>query len=286
MKTSKRSNKRRPRVGVPWRTAKQESKGDLRYNQDYLRAVREAGGEPVQISLLLPPHELENVARALDAFVLPGSPADVRPGKYGEQPHPETSRADVRREITDSALLRHALSAGKPVLAICYGIQSLNAHLGGSMIQDIPSELRRPLVHSSPDAKDATHPVSLQGGGLAELAGSPQVNVNSTHHQALGRLGRGLRVIARAPDGVIEAVEWTRGPGWALGVQWHPERMPNTFAKNIFRRLVSEAAKSAGASPAPNKKRAAAKPKATRKAGKALHKKRRSGSGGKSTRRK
>ena len=266
---------RRPRVGVPWRTVKQERRNDMRYNRDYLEAVRKAGGQPVQVSLQSSPSQIEQIAKTLDAFVLPGSPADMNPRKFGDEPHPKCGQADLCRETTDSALLRHALSAGKPVLAICYGIQSLNVHLGGSLIQDVPSELPHSLTHSSPDhAKDATHPVSLTGGGLAELAGGSQVTVNSLHHQSVGRLGRGLRVIARAPDGVIEAVEWTRGPGWALGVQWHPERMPDDpFARNIFRRLVSEAAKApslpaAGAS----RKRSAARPKATRRVGKVLNK--------------
>jgi putative glutamine amidotransferase len=266
-RSAPRESSRRPRVGVPWRTVKQERRRDLRYNQDYLHAVREAGGEPVQISLQSSPGELEQIAKSLDAFVLPGSPADVNPRKFGEPPHEECGKADVRREATDSALLRHALPAGKPVLAICYGIQSMNVHLGGSLVQDIPSTLRRPLIHSSPvDSRDATHQVNLTGGGLAELAGGPQATVNSVHHQSVGRLGRGLRVIARAPDGVIEAIEWTAGPGWALGVQWHPERTPDDpFSKNLFRRLVSKAAEAPGKPAATSKKRAIAKPKATRR---------------------
>ena len=285
---SARKSGRRPRVGVPWRTVKQERRRDLRYNQDYLRAVREAGGEPVQVSLQSSPDELEQIAQTLDAFVLPGSPADVNPRKFGDEPHEKCGKADVRREATDSALLRHALPAGKPVLAICYGIQSMNVHLGGSLVQDIPSELRRPLVHSARDhTKDAAHQVNLTGGGLAELAGSPRATVNSVHHQSVGRLGHGLRVIARAPDGVIEALEWTAGPGWALGVQWHPERMPDDgFANNIFRRLISEAAQASGLPAAatktaggaklpagPRTKRATAKVKATRRAKNAPKKK-------------
>jgi hypothetical protein len=136
-------------------------------------------------------------------------------------------------------------------------------------------------------ARDATHQVKLTGGGLAELAGGSQATVNSLHHQSVGRLGRGLRVIARAPDGVIEALEWTAGPGWALGVQWHPERMSDdAFARNIFRRLISEAAEAPGLSAAatktaggtklpagPRKKRTTAKPKATRRAKNAPKKK-------------
>ena len=239
----KRKRKPRPRVGVPWRTVKQERARDLRLNRDYLRAVRKAGGRPVQVSLLYSPAKLHQLAKTLDAIVLPGSPADVNPKKYGAKRHAKSAKPDARRENTDFSLLKHALPAGKPVLAICYGIQSLNVYLGGSLIQDIPSELRRPLIHSSSDHHaDATHPVRIQGDRLAELAGRTKVMVNSLHHQSVRRLGRGLRVTARAPDGVIEAVEWTRGPGWVVGVQWHPERMPDdALAKKLFRRLVSEA---------------------------------------------
>jgi len=235
--------KPRPRVGVPWRTVKQERARDLRLNRDYLRAVRAAGGQPVQVSLLSPPAKLHQLAKTLDAIVLPGSPADVNPERYRAKRHKKSAKPDVRRENTDFALLTHAIPAGKPVLAICYGVQSLNVHLGGSLIQDIPSELRSPLTHSHSDHHaDATHQVRIKGGRLAELAGRTKVTVNSLHHQSVRRPGRGLRVTAQAPDGVIEAVEWTRGPGWVVGVQWHPERMPDdALAKKLFRRLVSEA---------------------------------------------
>jgi putative glutamine amidotransferase len=215
----------------------------MRLNRDYLEAVRKAGGEPVQVSLLLSPEKLAQVAQTLDAIVLPGSPADVDPKLYGAPAHSKAARPDARREKTDFALLKHALAAGKPVLAICYGIQSLNVYLGGSLVQDIPSQLRRPLTHSSDsDHKDATHEVRVIGGRLAALARTPKIHVNSLHHQSIRRPGRGLRVTAKASDGVIEAVESTHGPGWVLGVQWHPERMSkDPLAQKLFRRLVFEA---------------------------------------------
>lgn len=233
-----------PRVGVPWRTEKQERKRDLRYNRNYLDAVRKAGGEPVQVSLLSPPAKLAQIARTLDAVVLPGSPADIDPKLYGAKSHAKASKPDAKREKTDFALLKHALAAGKPVLAICYGIQSLNVHCGGSLFQDIPSELASPLTHSSDsDHQDATHEVLVAGGRLQALVGSPKIQVNSVHHQSVRQPGQGLRVTAKAPDGVIEALEWTRGPGWALGVQWHPERTPkDPLAQKLFRQLVFEAA--------------------------------------------
>src|ERR1700722_15462637 len=130
----------RPRIGVPWRPVRQERAGDTRYNRDYLQAVKDAGGEPVPVSLLLPPGKLAKLAGTLDALVLPGSPADVNPKLYRSKHHRKTALPDVKRENTDIALLKDAFPAGKPVLAICYGTQLLNVHLGGTLMQDIPSE--------------------------------------------------------------------------------------------------------------------------------------------------
>jgi putative glutamine amidotransferase len=159
-----------------------------------------------------------------------------------------TAHADPPRELTDRALLDHAFAAGKPVLAICYGIQLLNVHLGGTLIQDIQSELPEHLQHekdkSSGETRDPEHAVRLEGGSrLAALAGAADARVNSSHHQSIRDAGRGLRVTAHAPDGVIEAVEWTGDANWVVGVQWHPERMDgDAFAAALFRDLVAATA--------------------------------------------
>ena len=233
----------RPRIGVSWRTSVEEMGGRRRAYDKYLRAVREAGGEPVEISLLLPPAEVNRIAESLDGFVLPGSPADVEPRRFGSAGHPQNERPDKRREHTDDALLDHALATGKPVLAICYGAQLLNVHLHGTLVQHVPAEIRNPLDHDGgPRRDESLHSIRIESGRLAQLAGSSIVRVNSSHHQSVGRPGRGLRVAARTADGVIEALEWTTGPGWALAVQWHPERMPDDpFAAALFRQLVREA---------------------------------------------
>jgi putative glutamine amidotransferase len=273
-KSSRSSGPRtRPRIGVPWRTAKQERKRDMRYNQLYLDAIRAAGGEPVQISLLQPPAKLARLVKTFDGFVLPGSPADITPSLFGARPHAKAARPDLAREKTDFALLKHALPAGKPVLAICYGIQSLNVFCGGSLVQDILSELPRALTHSSrSDKTDAAHEIRIVESDLAKLAGRTSVSVNSVHHQSIEQPGEGLRVAAQAPDGVIEAVEWTAGPGWALGVQWHPERTPeDPLAREIFRRLVDEASAARRAQVSGAKPSAAKGRKATRPAIKAIH---------------
>jgi putative glutamine amidotransferase len=248
---------RRPRIGIPWRTSVEEVQGRRRAYERYLRAVREAGGEPVEISLFLAPGELKRTAESVDGFVLPGSPADVEPRRFGSVAHPRNEKPDKRREHTDDGLLDHALVGGKPVLAICYGVQLLNVHLHGTLVQDIPSEMRNAMDHDGSAGRDESlHPILIKSDGLAELAGGSTARVNSSHHQSVGKPGRGLRIAARAPDGVIEALESTAGPGWMLGVQWHPERMPHdAFAAALFGRLVKEA-QGAGRSPKARPKKA------------------------------
>jgi putative glutamine amidotransferase len=241
--------RRRPRVGVSWRTAAEEMRGSRRAYDRYLRAVREAGGEPVEVSLSLSIAELEKAAKSLDAFVLPGSPADVEPRRYGAASQPLTVAPDKKRERIDDLLLDHALATRKPVLAICYGAQLLNVHLHGTLVQDIGSELRSGIDHERHSGgPEARHAIRIEGGHLAELPGNAAARVNSSHHQSILKPGRGLRVAARAMDGVIEAIEWTGGPGWVLGVQWHPERMSgDALADALFRRLVTEAQRAAKA---------------------------------------
>ena len=243
-------NNIRPRVGVPWRTAQEEAANNKAKIDKYLRAVESAGGEPVLVSLVLSPEELKRVAANLDGFLLTGSPADVDPAHFGAKRHPATVDADTARERTDFALLEHALGTGKPVLAICYGVQSLNVFLGGSLIQDIPSEIGSKICHSpekvatpgSAERVDPTHGALFDAGRVLELSGAPRANVNSSHHQSVHKPGRGLRITAHAPDGVVEAVEWTGDSNWVVGVQWHPERMPaDALALALFRDLVTAA---------------------------------------------
>jgi putative glutamine amidotransferase len=241
-----------PRVGVPWRMAQEEAANDRRKVDKYLRAVKDAGGEPVLVSLLLSPQELKRQAAELDAFVLTGSPADVAPAHFHAKRHPATVDADSARERTDFTLLEHALATNKPVLAICYGVQSLNVFLGGSLIQDIPSELGSTICHSpaedetseSAELPDPMHGVEFDAGRLLGLSVVSRGDVNSSHHQSVHEPGHGLRITARAPDGVVEAVEWNDDSNWVVGVQWHPERMPgDPLAQSLFRDLLSAACK-------------------------------------------
>jgi putative glutamine amidotransferase len=251
------------RVGIPYRTAREEAANENRKYEFYCQAVREAGGEPVAISLSLDDARLSALLHSLDAFVTPGSPADIDSTHYGAVRHPKCGDPDPARERTDWAIYEHALAEQKPVLAICYGVQSLNVFLGGTLVQDIPSELPNALRHSKnangevmpAPAQDPVHAVHIEAGSkLAELSGGPENRVNTSHHQAIRIPGRGLQVTAKAPDGIIEGVEYL-GSGslfagdaerWILGVQWHPERpiheeAGDAFSAALFRALVRAA---------------------------------------------
>lgn len=241
----------KPRIGIPFRTRREEVAGDRSRYDTYVDAVRRAGGQPVEVSLGLAqtdPAALADLARTLDAIVLPGSPSDVDPAKYRAIRHPKCADADADRERTDFALLKEAFREERPVLAICYGIQSLNVFLGGSLIQDIGTELHSTIQHQWVGRKNGTpepfHSAQVERDSrLFALANASEVRVNSSHHQSVLKPGRDLRVTARAPDGVIEAVEWTGDHSWVIGVQWHPERMVATdaLALLLFQSLVSAA---------------------------------------------
>ena len=204
---------------------------------DYSRAVAAAGGIPVQIPLIQ--GIVEELASRLDAFVLCGSPSDVDPARYGQPRHPQVTTIQPERDETDWRVLDHVFQKGKPVLGICFGMQSLNVYRGGTLVQDIPEQVRGALDHGN---RELQHVIALEAGSrLAGWTGGiRELLVNSTHHQSPDRIGAGLRVAARATDGVIEAIEEDSSDHFVVGVEWHPERMLETepLAARIFRELV------------------------------------------------
>jgi putative glutamine amidotransferase len=210
------STAHRPRVGIPWRTSRDETKGSR--PEDYEQAVRRAGGEPILLSLANPV-ELRGILPSLDAFVLPGSPADVEPTEYGAANGGLSAPADLPREEADRAVLKHALAEKKPVLAICYGCQMLNVYLGGTLIQDLRTEMGTTTPHRKKDI-------------APEPASDPQ-------HGATFEPGSRL---AHAGDGTVEGVEWTGDSNWVTGVQWHPERMfGDAGAERLFSDFIAAA---------------------------------------------
>ena len=247
-----------PRIIIPLPTST-----DLPYNRlnwpAYAEAVSQAGGEPVECPLDLGEQALSYLAKTCHAVLLPGSPADVDPSLYGQPRDPTTAPPDHARERTDRFLLEHAYNLRKPLLGVCYGTQMLNVWRGGTLVQDLTII---PVNHSASRSVAIAHSVSVAPGGcFAEslssqeapiVEGFQRLPVNSSHHQAIGIPGEGLRVCARcSPDGVIEAIEGdlsNRGAGqpghYVVGVQWHPERTVATSATSaaLFNRLVAEAA--------------------------------------------
>jgi putative glutamine amidotransferase len=207
----------------------------------YVRALHRAGG---QEAVLLPEElDIEEAHERLsrfDGLLLIGG-ADVDPALYGEERHPEIYGVNPVADAFEVALATAAVETGKPLLAICRGIQVLNVALGGSLDQHITG--REGLVgHGIPGATPEMHDVRLETGSRAAIAmGVEEVSVSSSHHQALARLGEGLRPIGWTADGIVEAVEHQQG--WVLGVEWHPERTAteDRSQQRLFDALVQEA---------------------------------------------
>ena len=232
----------RPMIGISCRLEKKEE-GDWFYLQrDYAEAVYAAGGAPVLIPLIAEEEYTRLLAARLDGVVLSGSGSDVDPARYGVAPHPRMGPVHKEKDAVDAALVGLALETRKPLLGICYGTQALNVALGGTLVQHLDEE---PAAIAHPD-RQSRHPVRVEPDSmLARLGGrAGEFLVNTSHHQALDRVAPSLRVTARAPDGVIEAVE-TKEPGrFLVGVQWHPERIwrESELSHALFEELVRAAA--------------------------------------------
>jgi putative glutamine amidotransferase len=208
----------------------------------YTRAVRDAGGLPLIIPASNDRAQLAEVIERLDGLLLPGGD-DIPPKYYGQEPHPSLSLMPDLQYETWAGLVELTLAADKPLLAICAGIQVLNVALGGTLIQDIPSQHPSPVTHRTGAPQVASHLVEVMPESqLARLLGVTRTRVNSAHHQGLDRLAAGLEVVARCPDD--ELIEGVVLPGkrFCVGVQWHPERYFNeTVDRRLFAAFVAAA---------------------------------------------
>jgi putative glutamine amidotransferase len=254
-----------PRIAIP----QPRSNAD-EYNQrslpQYVAALKHAGAEPVVINLDASNAEIARTATLCDGICLPGSGADVDPEKYGAlERHVQTAAADPARDNADELLLQDAYNMRKPILGICYGVQSLNVWRTGTLVQHIESKFG--INHEAGRAVQRAHTINIDPGSwlLARIAapvcqlmshgrdelwnwkalpsGELRGWVNSSHHQSVDGAGDGLQVVARADDGIIEAVESTTHDHFVLGVQWHPERdyEQDELSKAIFRAFVNAA---------------------------------------------
>lgn len=215
----------RPLIGIT--AASYYDQGRL-YHRGYAPiagAVAAAGGLPVYIPPGLDDDSLHDLYTRLDGLLLPGGP-DICPNLYGQSPHPKSQGIDDPRDALELTLARWAVHDDLPVFGICRGHQVLNVALGGTLMQDIPSQWDNPLVHDIRDGQPRStrlHEVSIiPGSHLANILGQTQLPVNSIHHQSVQEAAPGARVTANAPDGIIEALE-VPGKRFVLSVQWHPE---------------------------------------------------------------
>lgn len=238
----------RPRIAIPVPHSGDRAYAERAFPQ-YEEAVRLAGGEPVRIELDQVPAEIKRQVEGCDGVLLPGSRADIEPQKYSAERHPKTADDDSKRAAVDELLLQHAYGTRKPILGICYGLQALNVHCNGSLVQHINSEIN----HAAGRAVTNAHEVEIDPESrLGQIVGAEDEKtfaVNSSHHQSADKPGNGLRIVARSPsDGVIEALEGTVPDHFVLAVQWHPERSVkeapelSSSARAIFEAFIQAAA--------------------------------------------
>ena len=209
--------------------------------------VAAAGGAPVHISLIPQRDYISAVMDQLDGVLLPGSDSDVDPVRYGAEPHPNLGSVVPIKDETDLMVLDEIEKRGTPLFAICFGMQVLNVSRGGTLIQDIASQLANPVKHEQGVPRDRpSHRIKLAKTSLvSELAESEKALVNSHHHQAIQNVGRELVATAWAADGLIEAVEDSRPARFALGVQWHPELgwEEDYLSQALFNRFIQASKK-------------------------------------------
>jgi putative glutamine amidotransferase len=211
----------------------------VRLNSAYVNALENAGLIPLIVPPLASVDAARDILSRVDGLVITGG-EDVDPSRYGQPRSPLSGEANAARDETEIALIREARESRKPLLAICRGPQVVNVALGGTLIQDIPSEVPGAVGHNAGEERSTRiHDVTIdEGSRIARAIGDTVIRVNSFHHQAVKDTAPGLIVTARAPDGIIECIEPESDDWWMMGVQWHPEEMndsPEAWDRGIFR---------------------------------------------------
>jgi len=240
---------RRPRIGITMRI---EPPTDRFYlSRYYSEAIEAAGGAPIHISLIPKEDYIDSIVEGLDGILLPGSDSDVDPLRYGYQPHLELGTVQPIKDETDLLVIAAAERRGISLLAICFGMQVLNVSRGGTLIQDIRSQVHQAIKHEQGAPRDRwSHEVRLLDGSyVGELAASNKLLVNSHHHQAVQMIGDNLVASAWSSDGLVEALEDPRPEKYVVAVQWHPELGwdKDPFSQKLFKSFVNHAARSINA---------------------------------------
>jgi len=238
----------RPLIGIPGFTSRRPGYAvRLAVKREYCDALDAAGGTPVLVPLLDDDRTLMDIYGRLDGLLLSGG-GDIEPHHFGQTRQAKLTQVDVARDRTELFLTRRAARDGLPVMAICRGVQMLNVALGGTLYQDIATQIPNALQHKYPSTCPRTymaHEVLLQPETmLSAILGNGRIPVNSFHHQSPCEIAPRLRASAHAPDGVIEALE-SRDDRFLLGVQWHPEDLYGSDQRmlRLFEAFVQAAAR-------------------------------------------
>ena len=243
---------KRPTIGLTMRL--EIETGRFYLGRDYSEALAHFGATPLHISLIPDEVYINDVLQNLDGILLPGSNTDVEPLAYGEEPHPKLGTVIPVKDETDLLVLKKAEELKLPVLGICFGMQIINVFRGGTLYQDIESQIKNCIKHEQgiPQGRNSHTVVVEPGNTLFRMTGGNNgehnITVNSSHHQSVRLLGKNLKITARAKDEVIEGIEDTRNNGWCVGVQWHPELSWKTdqCSAKIFETFVEQCANYAG----------------------------------------
>jgi putative glutamine amidotransferase len=217
------ANMKRPIIGVT--TDSSDTEERYLSTMTYAQAVEKAGGLPLLLPFAVDHSLIPQYVDLLDGICFTGG-SDMNPVRYGEEWHPKVSRMDERREKFEFALIAEVEKRRLPALGVCFGSQLMNVHRGGSLIQFLPEQKRDALEHRRlPGKEPGRHAIKLDTtSSLGKAIGKSDVSVNTYHKQAVKEIGKGLKIIATAPDGVIEAFEDPTFPLFCA-VQWHPERL-------------------------------------------------------------
>jgi putative glutamine amidotransferase len=237
---------KRPRIGITMRLELTTQRFYL--GRDYSEAVEAFGGIPVHLSLIPKAEYIAEAMDGLDGILLPGSNTDVDPHFYGEEPHHKLGTVIPEKDETDRLVLAEIERLNMPLLAICYGMQALNVGRGGTLVQDIESQVKGSFKHEqgTPSTRNS-HSLkiakdSILSGLDAVKQAKEAIRVNSSHHQAIGKVGKNLKATAWAKDGIIECIQETRKGRFALGVQWHPELTSghDRLSRQIFEMFIEK----------------------------------------------